>query len=194
MSHNSDKKIHIYISRFYAFTKSFHGKPTIFVSRVKKNKFSVKKDFSRYIFSSFLHRPKKNAGFPWSLACTNRMARCTCQILFGIFQHLKEIPMTEVYALMCQSEFPVIVKQFLFSYFWGCLDIYQPSTTLPVLCFLFYLIAYHNVSHVLVKRRVIVRLGNSIRLVRPYAHIIQTDGLYRDLSTRLYNLTYCSSW
>lgn len=55
-----------YTSTFYVLAKSFYEKKTVFMSRVKKTKFSVKNGFSRHFFV-FFTQVTENAGFPQKL-------------------------------------------------------------------------------------------------------------------------------
>lgn len=59
MSQNSDQMIPAYISTFYVHTNSFHGKPTSFMSHVKKTKISVKKGLSWDIFFCLFYTRRK---------------------------------------------------------------------------------------------------------------------------------------
>jgi hypothetical protein len=50
MSKNSKEKFDVYISTSYVFRKSFHGKPTFYVSSAKRPNFVPIKNFSRDMF------------------------------------------------------------------------------------------------------------------------------------------------
>jgi hypothetical protein len=63
MLKNLDTKFDAYVSTFYMLTKSFHRKPTFYVSCVKKTKFSLKKWHCMRHFFVFFTQATKNVGF-----------------------------------------------------------------------------------------------------------------------------------
>ena len=67
-------------------TKSFHGKPTFFMSCVKKTNFDVKKGFSRDIFFlSFVHSGQKISIFRKTYGAHIERRDVRAKFLFRIF-------------------------------------------------------------------------------------------------------------
>jgi hypothetical protein len=102
MLKSSDIKFNRYISKFYTFTKWFHGKPTFLLSCVKKINFGAKKKgYVRDVFFVFFTQVMKNVGFSQNLMYVRRMLICKRGNFYSDFFDIR------AYAPMGRIEFPI---------------------------------------------------------------------------------------